>query len=151
MQQSVERAQQQAIKWLIIPNRVKSLENKELNGEDTCLKLLAYLLNLLPFFLRHNIIMALWFIAHHPTLILSWQAWPKQRNSWRTCKWSKFALQLICNYANLPCRSCGRIQKGGKTLQSDLEPCTHCPHSWARFVLLLRSQVLKNISEQSNV
>ena len=36
-------------------------------------------------------------------------------------------------------------------MQCDLEPCTHCPHSWARFLLALKSQVLKNISEQSNV
>ena len=128
----------------------KQYSRSEKTGEYEVeyLKWLANPLNLPPCFLRHNIIMALLLIARQPTLILSWHAWPTQRNSWITWEWSKFALQLICNYINLPCRSCGLIQKVGKTLHCDLELCTHCPCAWVPLVLLWRGYALKNISRQ---
>ena len=50
----------------------KQYSRSEKSGEYGVeyLKWLANLLNLLPFFLRHNIIMALLLIAREPTLIL---------------------------------------------------------------------------------
>ena len=67
VQQSLKRAQKEAIKWLI--NTSRSEKSGEYGVEY--LKWLANLLNLLPFFLRHNVIMALLLIARQPTLILS--------------------------------------------------------------------------------
>ena len=51
----------------------KQYSRSEMSGEYVAeyLKLLAHLLNLPPFFLRHDIIMALLLIACQPTLILA--------------------------------------------------------------------------------
>ena len=67
VQQSFKRAQKEDIKWLI--NISKSGKSGK-NGVKY-LKWLASLLNLLPFFVRHNIIMALLLIGRQPTSILS--------------------------------------------------------------------------------
>ena len=96
VQQSVEWAQKEAIKWLINTSRGEKFGEYGVEWGGIHVSNGSRIFRICyPSSCDTIIIMALWLIAHHPTLILSWQAWPTQRNAWRTWKWSKFALQLI--------------------------------------------------------